>query len=86
MQIAKIMNQFQGNSFNNHFKLCLYLILLQIVVLINADVKITTKLGSVSGTLGKTLDHRDIHQFLGIPYAKPPVGPLRFFPIHYLSS
>lgn len=34
-------------------------------------------LGKISGTISKVLDH-DVEAFLGIPYAKPPVGDLRF--------
>lgn len=34
---------------------------------------VQTQYGWVSGRA-----HEDVHSFLGIPYAKPPVGPLRF--------
>lgn len=42
---------------------------------------INTKNGQVQGTIDTTLiDHRKYHGFRGIPYAKAPVGPLRFRP------
>lgn len=37
--------------------------------------RVQTQYGWVSGRA-----HENVHAFLGIPYAKPPVGPLRFLP------
>ncbi|KAH1004301.1 hypothetical protein HUJ04_004079 [Dendroctonus ponderosae] len=34
--------------------------------------------GALEGTQGKDYDGNDVYKFLGIPYAKPPVGELRF--------
>nr|UUB32810.1 carboxylesterase COEC1 [Dendroctonus valens] len=34
--------------------------------------------GTLEGTQGKDYDGNNIYKFLGIPYAKPPVGDLRF--------
>ncbi|XP_052023011.1 pyrethroid hydrolase Ces2a-like isoform X3 [Apodemus sylvaticus] len=40
-----------------------------------------THTGQVRGSLVHVKDTKsDVHAFLGIPYAKPPVGPLRFAP------
>lgn len=39
---------------------------------------IRTSTGWVQGTHMKTIKGRDISAFMGIPYAKPPVGDLRF--------
>lgn len=36
--------------------------------------------GTLQGTTGKNLDGVEFLQFLGIPYAKPPIGELRFKP------
>lgn len=40
-------------------------------------VQVTTPKGQIIGE-NITVDGRQISRFLGIPYAKPPVGPLRF--------
>lgn len=52
-----------------------------------ARVRISTSLGIVEGLLGTSLDsHRNSHQkpdlqiFKGVPYAKPPIGDLRWQP------
>ncbi|XP_071097931.1 cholinesterase-like [Haliotis cracherodii] len=42
-----------------------------------ADIIVTTKSGDVDGTRIRVLG-RFVNQFYGIPYAKPPVGELRF--------
>ena len=40
-----------------------------------------THTGQVRGSLVHVKDTKsDVHAFLGIPFAKPPVGPLRFAP------
>lgn len=39
-------------------------------------IKITT--GEVRGHILKSRDGRDFYSFSGIPYAKPPIGDLRF--------
>ena len=45
--------------------------------LANNKVQVVTKLGPISGEVINPIDI-PINQFLGIPYAKPPVGSLRF--------
>lgn len=52
-------------------------IILLIISFGNA-VLIKTPQGNITGTTRKSLSGREIHAFLGIPYAKPPVGDLRF--------
>ena len=42
------------------------------------DVVLELDQGSVRGTRGTTRDGRELLAFLGIPYAKPPLGELRF--------
>lgn len=39
---------------------------------------VETKSGAIRGFLSKSRLGRDFYQFRGIPYAKPPVGELRF--------
>lgn len=41
---------------------------------------VNTWLGPIQGTIIKTLYGHDIYAFRGIPYAKPPIGELRFKP------
>ncbi|KAI0968148.1 Alpha/Beta hydrolase protein [Xylaria arbuscula] len=43
-----------------------------------SDLKIETTSGEVHGFINHTAPH--VRQFLGIPYAEPPVGKLRFLP------
>ncbi|XP_034945771.1 esterase FE4-like [Chelonus insularis] len=42
------------------------------------DPEITTRLGKIIGTKMVTQNGRNINAFLGIPYAQPPIGLLRF--------
>ena len=41
---------------------------------------VTTKLGRVKGKLAKTRDGKTVEVFRNVPFAEPPVGPLRFMP------
>lgn len=36
------------------------------------------ELGVIQGTIQKSRDGKDFSQYLGIPYAQPPIGNLRF--------
>jgi len=42
------------------------------------NVTVSTKYGQLEGTLMSTVNGKDIFAFLAVPYAKPPVGELRF--------
>jgi len=44
----------------------------------DADVTVTLEQGAVKGLLIESIRDRQLLAFLGIPYAKPPVGELRF--------
>ena len=37
-----------------------------------------TKLGTIKGRLAKSPQGTDVEEYLGIPFAKPPVGELRY--------
>ena len=39
---------------------------------------VKTRIGKVQGVISKSRDGRDYYEWLGIPFAKPPVGDLRF--------
>ena len=57
----------------------LYLLLLTSGCAALSDpVAFTKELGSIEGFHYKTESGFDASVFLGIPYAQPPVGPLRF--------
>lgn len=43
----------------------------------HAELKIT-KYGAIKGTHLKSRDGRPYYSYTGIPYAKPPIGELRF--------
>ena len=50
-----------------------------LIKIINADVIVDTSLGKVAGVEVKSiLKDEKFYSFMGIPYAKPPVGELRF--------
>ncbi|CAG2114429.1 unnamed protein product [Medioppia subpectinata] len=49
------------------------------------SIDVNTSLGSVRGQTLHVLN-RKIHQFLNIPYAEPPLGPLRFAPLLHLRA
>jgi len=44
----------------------------------DADVTVTLEQGAVKGLRIESIRDRQLLAFLGIPYAKPPVGDLRF--------
>ncbi|PSN43528.1 Venom carboxylesterase-6 [Blattella germanica] len=67
------------NTWIPHMQLlagCAYLLLLHLC----SGEEVTTAEGKVRGTTLSTHAGRTIHAFLGIPYAKPPTGSLRFKP------
>lgn len=39
---------------------------------------VTLKQGKLKGWIHKSTNNKDIYSFTGIPYGKPPLGPLRF--------
>lgn len=53
---------------------------LYLLVLENCSaITVKTKSGEIEGKDSKSLfDKRPFHSFRGIPYAKPPIGDLRF--------
>lgn len=42
------------------------------------DPIVAVKQGQLKGTIDTDLDGQPFYKFKGIPYAKPPIGPLRF--------
>ncbi|KAH9421440.1 hypothetical protein DERP_010577 [Dermatophagoides pteronyssinus] len=63
----------------NSFGLLLLFIIQAIVVTINGDrVEILIPKGSIAGEKYSLNDGHSVTRFLGIPYAKPPIGKLRF--------
>ncbi|KAJ8673191.1 hypothetical protein QAD02_004453 [Eretmocerus hayati] len=44
----------------------------------SGELIVGTKSGAVRGFVDKNLDGDDFYSFKGIPYAEPPVGPMRF--------
>ncbi|XP_075234816.1 venom carboxylesterase-6-like [Lycorma delicatula] len=66
---------------NNNFQILIYLLFLLFIKLIICDEKlphISTPYGDIKGTYLKTPDDKFYEAYLGVPYAKPPVGDLRF--------
>lgn len=60
-------------------KLCFVVYGVFLIKIINADVIVDTSLGKVEGVEVKSiLKDEKYYSFMGIPYAKPPVGDLRF--------
>lgn len=53
-------------------------ILLVFLICLTHGITIKTPQGSIKGIIKKSLNGRDIQTFHGIPYAKPPLGNLRF--------
>jgi hypothetical protein len=60
---------------NNLIIVCFCLIINYIEA--NDEISVTTKPQKFVG-LKKTIDEKEIDYFLGIPYAEPPIGKLRF--------
>ncbi|KAJ2948617.1 hypothetical protein O0L34_g7871 [Tuta absoluta] len=59
----------------------LYLVLTIYVTCINANVVVKTSSGRVQGVeVPSIIQNEKYFSFMGIPYAQPPVGPLRFMP------
>jgi carboxylesterase 2 len=68
---------------------CLFFILFALVVssarkiLVNefrAPPLVTIDVGEVMGTMKEASTGKTVYQYLGIPYAEPPIGSLRFEP------
>lgn len=67
------MGFFKSNLFS--FKI----VVLHLMTIILIDgLQISTPQGEISGIIKKTSSGREIQSFLGIPFAKPPIGELRF--------
>lgn len=64
----------------------LFIAMLSITKEVHSDdrpIKVVTSVGDFVGTIksvGFGGETRGVRQFLGIPYAKPPIGSLRFAP------
>lgn len=58
--------------------LIILLVLFQIFYEINAQIVAQTNYGCVQGVLGTSSCGKLYESFRGIPYAKPPMGDLRF--------
>ena len=43
-----------------------------------SPIYVTTKNGTIKGYTARAVNNRTIHTFMHIPFAKPPVGQLRF--------
>lgn len=52
----------------------------QLIILVNVKcvVHVTTKLGTVKGISMLSRGGHKFNAFLGVPFAKPPIGDLRF--------
>ena len=48
------------------------------ILSVNSQPKVNLAQGVISGTYTKTFFKRKIASFQGIPFAKPPIGELRF--------
>jgi len=73
-----------GNS-NESFQQCffIFLLVLDALCVINNRVTVNTKLGRVIGTIemiGKDDGHdtKSFYSFKGVPFARPPIGDLRW--------
>ncbi len=42
------------------------------------SVSVETSLGTIKGSLVKSPQGEDVEEYLGIPFAKPPLGELRY--------
>ena len=56
----------------------LWIVLMTVLNQIRSQTTVETKYGPVRGTLKKDDLGTSYHAFYGIPFAKPPVGELRF--------
>ncbi len=56
----------------------LWLLISCIFVSVTCSPSVTIEQGEVIGTYEKLSNGRILHAFKGIPYAKPPLGKLRF--------
>lgn len=55
-----------------------FYIIFSYFIIINGDVKVNIKYGTIEGFEYKCVKGKNYNVFLGIPYAKPPIGELRF--------
>lgn len=54
------------------------LAIISITTLVSSEVIVETKLGNVRGTVMLSRNGAKFNAFLALPYAKPPIGELRF--------
>ena len=69
-----------GNS-NELFRQCffIFLLVLDALCVINNRVTVNTKLGRVIGTIEMIgHDTKSFYSFKGVPFARPPIGDLRW--------
>lgn len=69
---------FYKSSLSKQNVFLLIVCILTCYITITNGVKISTPQGKINGVIKKTLNGRDYEAYYGIPYAKPPVGQLRF--------
>lgn len=47
-------------------------------ILVNCELELKISKGTIKGQILKSRDGRPYYSYTGIPYAKPPIGKLRF--------
>lgn len=74
------------NSLNNQFGFLLLVMISVFIYGLFAQSVVEISQGLVQGTILETRNGRNISAFIGIPYAQPPIGKLRWnFNIFFLQ-